>query len=337
MNGTFFFVLLSLVAVIAAAPCPAIQTPGGRIIVDAITAPPGAQPLSKPFAVPVNSTDFANAIAAGSVGACPVNIIDNGIFTYSIAKVHYYLLLPNATTVRDSWAYQYLDGVNKYLRYDEIFVVDQEFDALHPESVELYETLSYMNGTLYNIAIGPQNPPVTCIVAPGFPVGFMNPAFANFSTYVGVHTFPAGVWQTGTTFDVWVAHGIWLQPTSDIYYYVDRQTGFLAGQVYHQAPPGFPYLWDTSFAFSLGNDAKPKLPASLFEVPWLKSLCPKPATNAPTPAPTPAPTACPTAAPCPACPTAAPCPTPAPGPGPAPGPASGSTININFANLLGLK
>eukprot|EP01098_Paradermamoeba_levis_P015518 TRINITY_DN7943_c0_g1_i1.p1 TRINITY_DN7943_c0_g1~~TRINITY_DN7943_c0_g1_i1.p1 ORF type:complete len:183 (-),score=56.78 TRINITY_DN7943_c0_g1_i1:4-552(-) len=170
------FVLLFLfVGLICAVPCPPIQTPAGTVNVEAITAPAGAKPLVNPLAIPPVSSDFANSISAGSVGACPVSIIDNGFFNYSISRIHYFLMLPDGSAQRDSWGYQYLDGVKKMLRYDETFVLDAEFDA-NNQGAESFETLTIINGTLTNIAIGPStdHDAVVCISVPNFPLGFMS-------------------------------------------------------------------------------------------------------------------------------------------------------------------
>lgn len=82
----------------------------------------------------------------------------------------------------------------------------------------------------------------------------------NITTYCGKTVFPKGYFTVDTTFDVYQVNDRWFDGIP-IFWYVNRQTGQIAGELCYQTINGSQnYFWDFSLSLIPDSQAIAKFP-----------------------------------------------------------------------------
>jgi len=244
-------------------PTPIVPPKGVKPMKDSTDIPtcgdaPGWNCAPHPL---MNPNDYCNAVKAGSAGLCPVEFQPlEGLYAY----LHYFYPgtnsypTPSSTVRRNSYGFQYYSRVHQALRYDEVFLLDYNYDVANgtakPGS-ELYESARATEQLLIDLSIPSKNigvlnkDPGSCVFIPAPIWKLMNSddlSNANITTYCGKTVFPKGYFTVGTTFDVYQVNDRWFDGIP-IFWYINRQTGQIAGQLYYQTINGAQnYFWDFS-------------------------------------------------------------------------------------------
>jgi len=242
-----------------------------------IVPPKNATALKNPLAIPSNATQYANSVMAGSNGACPVKISSSN-YNESIALINYFVVDTKGNKSKISTAYQYQSLKRNIFRYDEIFLLDNTDTS----GQQIFEYARNNGSVFFDVALQP-NGSVVCVSASKVPIPFYTALFTKTSRYIGIVHFQNGTFNVDASsqgYDVYEVPNFWILPTTVLFFYVNRATGILEIQLYHQSAGGGPnYFWDFTKVMFGEKEADAKFSANYnyyFGLPkYLVSLCPK--------------------------------------------------------------
>ena len=132
---------------------------------------------------------------------------------------------------------------------------------------QVFESSSNDGELFINLAFDPSGD-IQCIAAPGVPLPFASAIFGPTSKYIGITSFTEGTMQVYAPlgYDVYMILDFWIAPSTVLFYYVNRATGVLDVQLYHQSAGGASYggpnyFWDFSSVLFANEDAEKRFSA----------------------------------------------------------------------------